>query len=83
MSKQALVSLIASIMAGICDLPSEAGKHWESEADALITQEIENRRGGFTIKMPDDLVELLDYWQTERVVKDHDFPLSHATEARS
>jgi hypothetical protein len=74
--KQQVITLIASCMAGICDQPSEAGKNWEKEADILIVQEIENRRGGFRIKLPDDLVELLDYWQTERVVKDNDFPLS-------
>jgi hypothetical protein len=77
-NRQTLISIIAGCMAGICDRPDEEKQAWEKEADVLIVQEIENRRGGFTIKMPDDMVELLDYWQTERVVKGNDFPLTQA-----
>jgi len=74
--RERILDVLSTGMASICDRPREECDMWRGEADKLMLHFLEENGSGAVLEFPSGYVELLQWWQNQRTVKDNDFPLN-------
>ncbi len=75
--RQDLIAIVAGVMSAVCDAGHDASHNWSREADKAIGNWLGNEEEK-TLRLPEDVVNIVDGWQKLRIAKDTDFPLCGA-----